>query len=51
MTTATTTPRRRAPWRPTRRLSDWAFRYAIPGRHHSLDISLMALMTIREMGY
>lgn len=35
----TITARRRAPWRTTRRLNDWAFRYAIPGKHHNLESS------------
>jgi hypothetical protein len=48
---AATTPRHTTPWHTARRLSDWAFRYSIPGRHRSLDFSLVALMTIREMGY
>ncbi|HEY8702274.1 MAG TPA: hypothetical protein VIM08_15140 [Arthrobacter sp.] len=43
------TPRRRASWHTSRRLTDWAFRVALPGRHHSLDNSLLALMTAREL--
>jgi hypothetical protein len=43
------TPRRRSPWRPTRRLTDWAFRYAIPGKHNSLDSTIVALLMIREL--
>ncbi|HEY8700433.1 MAG TPA: hypothetical protein VIM08_05625 [Arthrobacter sp.] len=44
-----TIARRRSPWRTTRRLTDWALRYAIPGRHHSLDSALIPLMTLREV--
>ena len=40
--------RRRASWRPTRRITDYVFRVALPGRHHSLDSALIPLMTLRE---
>lgn len=47
MTTETTTTRAHA-WTLPRRLSDWAFRYVIPGKHHRLTNSLEALMLSRE---
>lgn len=34
--TITQPPRRLAPWRNTRRLTDYVFRVRIPGRHHNL---------------
>jgi hypothetical protein len=40
-------PRRRAAWRPTRRITDYVFRVSLPGRHHTLD-TVAALMMIRE---
>lgn len=42
-------PKHSTGWRVLRRASDWAFRYAIPGKHHTLDNSLIALMVAREM--
>lgn len=46
----TTRPSRRAAdWSTTRRVSDWLFRHTIPGRHHTLNNSLYALMTAREL--
>ena len=48
MDTIVSTPRRCAPWRPTRRITDYVFRVALPGRHHSLDSALIPLMTLRE---
>ncbi len=49
MTTTVSTPRRKAAWKPCRRLTDYLFRVALPGRHHSLDGSLAALMIAREL--
>lgn len=46
MKTETTT--RAHAWTLPRRLSDWAFRYKVPGKHHSLENSLLALMLSRE---
>jgi hypothetical protein len=46
--TIVSTPRRRAAWRPTRRITDYVIRYTVPGRHHNLDSRLAALMMIRE---
>lgn len=42
------TARHSAGWRPFRRVTDWAFRYTIPGRYNSLDGSLFALMVARD---
>ena len=39
-----------ASWRVSRRVADWMFRWAVPGKHHSFDGTLIALMTSREMG-
>ena len=49
MNTTVSTSRRRAPWRTTRRVTDYVFRTSIPGKHHSLESSLAALLSIREM--
>ena len=49
MYTIVSTPRRSEAWRPTRRITDWALRYALPGRHHNLDSALIPLMTLREV--
>jgi hypothetical protein len=45
--TIVSTPRRRAAWRPTRRITDYVLQYKIPGRHHTLD-TVAALLQIRE---
>jgi len=49
MDTTVSNPRRRASWRPARRITDYVFRVALPGRHHSLDSALIPLMTLREV--
>ena len=47
--TTIASPRRRAAWKPSRRLTDCVFRVALPGRHHNLDSALIPLMTLREV--
>lgn len=42
------TPSRAHRWTLTRRITDRLFPRFVPGRHHSLENSLLALMVARE---